>query len=27
MYETQGRVVATRDDLLRRAAEDGYLSD
>ncbi|SKA93399.1 DNA-binding response regulator, NarL/FixJ family, contains REC and HTH domains [Agreia bicolorata] len=27
MYESQGRSVATRDDLLRRAAEDGYLSD
>jgi DNA-binding NarL/FixJ family response regulator len=27
MYELQGRSVATRDDLLRRAAEDGYLAD
>jgi DNA-binding NarL/FixJ family response regulator len=27
MYESSGRAVATRDDLLRRAAEDGYLSD
>jgi DNA-binding NarL/FixJ family response regulator len=26
MYEAQNRVVATRDDLLRRAAEDGYLA-
>lgn len=27
MYESSGRAVATRDDLLRRAAEDGYLSN
>jgi DNA-binding NarL/FixJ family response regulator len=27
MYASSGRAVATRDDLLRRAAEDGYLSD
>jgi DNA-binding NarL/FixJ family response regulator len=26
-YESQGRRVDTRDELLRRAAEDGYLSD
>ncbi|WP_374948091.1 DNA-binding response regulator [Agreia sp.] len=27
IYASSGRTVATRDDLLRRAAEDGYLSD
>lgn len=26
-YESQGRRVDTRDELLRRAAEDGYLAD
>jgi DNA-binding NarL/FixJ family response regulator len=26
-YESQGRRVDTRDELLRRAAEDGYLSE
>jgi DNA-binding NarL/FixJ family response regulator len=26
MYRAQGRQAATRDDLLRRAAEDGYLA-